>query len=47
MRKAELAQLYSNPEQTAFISGLEQKFGAVILKDEYKPGYKPSEEEQH
>ena len=48
MRKAELTQLYSNPEQTAFISGLEQKFGAVILKDEYKPGYKPSEEEnQH
>ena len=45
MRKAELAQLYSNPEQTAFISGLEQKFGTQILKDEYKPGYQPSEEE--
>ena len=45
MRKAELAQLYSNPEQTAFISGLEQKFGTQILKDEYKPGYQPNEEE--
>ena len=45
MRKAELAQLYSNPEQAAFISGLEAKFGTQILKDEYKPGYKPSEDE--
>lgn len=45
MRKAELAQLYSNPEETAFISGLENKFGTQILKDEYKPGYKPTEEE--
>ena len=44
MRKAELAQLYSNPEQAAFISGLEAKFGTQILKEEYKPGYKPSEE---
>ena len=47
MRKAELAQLYSNPEQSAFISGLENKFGTQILKDEYKPGYQPSEDEQH
>ncbi len=45
MRKAELAQLYSNPEQAAFISGLEQKFGTQILKDEYKPGYQPSEDD--
>ncbi len=45
MRKAELAQLYSNPEQTAFISGLEAKFGTQILKDEYKPGYQPSEDD--
>ncbi len=45
MRKAELAQLYSNPEQAAFISGLETKFGTQILKDEYKPGYQPTEED--
>lgn len=45
MRKAELAQLYSNPEQAAFISGLETKFGTQILKDEYKPGYQPSDED--
>lgn len=45
MRKAELAQLYSNPEQAAFISGLETKFGTQILKDEYKPGYQPAEED--
>lgn len=45
MRKAELAQLYSNPEQAAFISGLETKFGTQILKDEYKPGYQSTEEE--
>lgn len=45
MRKAELAQLYSNPEQAAFISGLETKFGTQILKDEYKPGYQSSEED--
>ncbi len=45
MRKAELAQLYSNPEQVAFISGLETKFGTQILKDEYKPGYQPTEED--
>ena len=44
MRKAELAQLYSNPEQAAFISGLEAKFGTQILKEEYKPGYKPAED---
>ena len=45
MRKAELAQLYSNPEQAAFISGLETKFGTQILKDEYKPGYQPTEDD--
>lgn len=45
MRKAELAQLYSNPEQAAFISGLETKFGTQILKDEYKPGYQPTDED--
>ena len=45
MRKAELAQLYSNPEQAAFISGLETKFGTQILKDEYKPGYQSTEED--
>ena len=45
IRKAELAQLYSNPEQAAFISGLETKFGTQILKDEYKPGYQPTEED--
>lgn len=45
MRKAELAQLYSNPEQAAFISSLETKFGTQILKDEYKPGYQPTEED--
>ena len=45
MRKAELAQLYSNPEQAAFISGLETKFGTQILKDEYKLGYQPTEED--
>lgn len=45
MRKAELAQLYSNPEQAAFISGLETKFGTQILKDEYKPGYQPTAED--
>lgn len=45
MRKAELAQLYSNPEQSAFISGLENKFGTQILKDEYKPGYQPTEDD--
>lgn len=45
MRKAELAQLYSNPEQAAFISGLETKFGTQILKDEYKPGYQPMDED--
>lgn len=45
MRKAELAQLYSYPEQAAFISGLETKFGTQILKDEYKPGYQPTEED--
>lgn len=45
MRKAELAQLYSNPEQAAFINGLETKFGTQILKDEYKPGYQPTEED--
>ena len=45
MRKAELAQLYSNPEQAAFISGLETKFGTQILKDEYKSGYQPTEDD--
>lgn len=45
MRKAELAQLYSNPEQAAFISGLETKFGTQILKDVYKPGYQPTDED--
>ena len=45
MRKAELAQLYSNPEQATFISGLETKFGTQILKDEYKPGYQPTEDD--
>lgn len=45
MRKAELAQLYSNPEQAAFISGLETKFGTQILKDEYKPSYQPTDED--
>lgn len=45
MRKAELAQLYSNPEQAAFISGLETKFCTQILKDEYKPGYQPTDED--
>ena len=45
MRKAELAQLYSNPEQAAFISGLETKFGTQIIKDEYKPGYQPTDED--
>lgn len=45
MRKAELAQLYSNPEQAAFIGGLETKFGTQILKDEYKPGYQSTEED--
>ena len=45
MRKAELAQLYSNPEQAAFISGLETNFGTQILKDEYKPGYQPTDED--
>lgn len=45
MRKAELTQLYSNPEQAAFISGLETKFGTQILKDEYKPGYQPTDED--
>ena len=45
MRKAELAQLYSNPEQAAFISGLETKFGTQILKDEYKPSYQPTEDD--
>lgn len=45
MRKAELAQLYNNPEQAAFISGLETKFGTQILKDEYKPGYQPTDED--
>lgn len=45
MRKAELAQLYSNPEQAAFISSLETKFGTQILKDEYKPGYQPTDED--
>ena len=44
MRKAELAQLYSRPEQAAFIAALEEKFGVEILKEEYKADYKPSEE---
>lgn len=43
MRKAELAQLYSNAEQAAFMNALENKFGVEILKDEYKPGYQPAE----
>lgn len=45
MRKAELAQLYANAEQAAFINALEKKFGVEILKDEYKPGYQPSEDD--
>lgn len=45
MRKAELAQLYANAEQDAFINALEKKFGVEILKDEYKPGYQPSEDD--
>lgn len=45
MRKAELAQLYSNAEQAAFMNALENKFGVVILKDEYKPGYQPAEDD--
>ena len=44
MRKAELAQLYSRPEQAAFIAALEEKYGVEILKDEYKADYKPTEE---
>lgn len=45
MRKAELAQLYSNAEQAAFMNALENKFGVEILKDEYKPGYQPAEDD--
>lgn len=45
MRKAELAQLYSNAEQAAFMNALENKFGVEILKDEYKPGYQPDEDD--
>lgn len=45
MRKAELAQLYANAEQAAFMNALEKKFGVEILKDEYKPGYQPSEDD--
>ena len=43
MRKAELAHLYSNAEIAAYIEGLRAKFGVEILKDEYKPGYQPTE----
>lgn len=46
MRKAELAQIYSRPEQVAFLAALEEKFGVEILKDEYKADYKLAEDQQ-